>query len=426
MERNVVLTHELVKTDITVLPPFFVIVTEQVSCDWNVTDWGIKPDVKNFFLKLLKRNCNTPFQISGDAFGFQSHVGPGFGCWNWVLRPFTLGARLINPLFKVFLNFWQINEEMDSVFKDRSLFADKAMIILHLSWIVEKLLALIALIAPCVFIPTEGTCTTNKSISQEKVAIFTIALGHLLFLDSVFFLDVQENVLTYLGMPFGWSPAKIVEVDIEPFVNFCVDFMIMVANLSWGLLFFQSLNLCGCTVLISTANIQDVWSLKSLKTGVNISGKYASNDITQMRNVIDVGKGWSYKGVLLAFLWGLLVDNDGDFLGLEFLKLLFGDLFLLFGLSFALWFVLLFLSLFGGLLLLLLKSLLLFFLFGVESFLEFSELLFGESCSFAFWESFKIFLSFFVFLLSVLDFDFLFGFGLSSFWFFIGFHCEML
>jgi hypothetical protein len=101
------------------------------------------------------------------------------------------------------LNFWQIDEKMDSVFKDRSLFADKAMIILHLSWVVEKLLALIALVASCVFISTERTCTTDKSISQKKIAIFTIALGHLLLLDFAIFLDVQKNVLTDLGMPFG-------------------------------------------------------------------------------------------------------------------------------------------------------------------------------------------------------------------------------
>ena len=143
-----------------------------------------------------------------------------------------------------------------------------------------------------------------------------------------------------------------------------------------------------------------------------------------MGNVIDIRKGWSYESVLLTFLRCLFIDNDWDFLGLEFLDLLFGDLFLLFGFSFALW--LLFFCLFDSLLLLLLEDLLLFFLFGVQSFLKFSELLFGESCSFAFWEGFKILLSFFVFLLSVLDFDFLFGFGLSSFGFFVGFHCEML
>ena len=92
---------------------------------------------------------------------------------------------------------------MDSFFKDRSFFANKAMVIFHFGWVVEKLLALIALVASCIFIPTERTCATDESISQEKITIFTVALCHLLFLDSVFFLDVQKNILADLGMPFS-------------------------------------------------------------------------------------------------------------------------------------------------------------------------------------------------------------------------------
>ncbi len=145
-----------------------------------------------------------------------------------------------------------------------------------------------------------------------------------------------------------------------------------------------------------------------------------------MRNIVYVRKGWSYQSILLVFLWGLFVDNDWDFLSLEFFNLLFRNLLLLFGFSFNFWFVLFFLCLFGGLLLLLLESLLLFFLFGIESFFEFSKLLFRESCSFALWESLKIFLSVFIFLLSILGFNFLFWFGLNIFRFFIGFHFEML
>jgi hypothetical protein len=86
-----------------------------------------------------------------------------------------------------------------------------------------------------------------------------------------------------------------------------------------------------------------------------------------MRNVINVRKGGSDQGVLLALDWSVFVDYDRDFLILELLELLLWNLFLWFlSFGFGFGFVLFFLI---GKFLLFLDSLLLFFLFGIESFL---------------------------------------------------------
>jgi hypothetical protein len=84
--------------------------------------------------------------------------------------------------------------------------------------------------------------------------------------------------------------------------------------------------------------------LKSFKACVNIGRKDTTDDVAQMRNVINVRKGGSDQGVLLALDWGVFVDYDRDFLVLELVELLLWNLFLLFlAFRFGFGFVLLFL-----------------------------------------------------------------------------------
>ena len=233
---------------------------------------------------------------------------------------------------------------MNRIFKNWSLFANKTIIIFHLSWVIEKFLTLIALITSRIFVSTERACTTHESIGQEKVTVFAITLSHFFLFDSVFFFDVQEDVLTDLSMPLCWSSSKVIKIDVEPFVYLRMNFMVIVANFSRGLFLFKSLNFSGCTVLVSSTYIQNIWALKSFEACVNIGRKDTTNDVAQMRNVINVRKGWSDQGVLLALDWGVFVDYDRDFLVLELIELLLWNLFLLFlAFGFGFGFVLFFL-----------------------------------------------------------------------------------
>ena len=145
------------------------------------------------------------------------------------------------------------------------------------------------------------------------VAVFTQQLLHGVFSQVVVAMQLEENILSdpdlnkkekwqlntriikmwsILCLMWCSSTAKMVEADVEPFVHLRMDFMVMVADFSRSLFLFESLNFSGCTILISTAHVQNIWSLKSFETCVNIGRKHTTNDVTQMRNVIDVRKGW--------------------------------------------------------------------------------------------------------------------------------------
>ena len=101
------------------------------------------------------------------------------------------------------MDFWKVNEEVNSLFENRWVFADVTMIVFHFGGIVKQFLAFVALIASSVLITAVRTMATHESISQKQVTLLTVALGHFLLLDSVLLLDIQENILTYLSVPFG-------------------------------------------------------------------------------------------------------------------------------------------------------------------------------------------------------------------------------
>lgn len=317
MEWNVVFAHKLIQTNVVRFPPLFILLTQKICCNWNVSNWSIKPNVKYLLFKLLKRNSYTPLQVSSNAFWFKTHVGPCFSCGNWIFRPFSFLTWLIDPFFQIFLNFRQINEEMNCLFKDWSAFTNVTVIIFHFSGIVEEFLTFITLISSCVLITAKWTRTTNKPISQKEIAFFAVALGHLFFFNSVFLLDVQKDILTNLSVPFCGCSSKVVKSNIEPLINIWVDFMIIITNFSWSLFLFQSFNFGGRAILISTTNVQDIWSLESLVSCVNIGRKDTANDITQVRYVIYIGKSRCDENILLTFLRDVFINNNWYFLVVE-------------------------------------------------------------------------------------------------------------
>jgi hypothetical protein len=105
-----------------------------------------------------------------------------------------------------------------------------AAIVLHFRGRVEELLAFITLIAPSILIFTIGTSAEHKSISKKQIAIFAVALGHLLLCNSICLFNIQEYLLSDLGVPFGRSPSEVVEADIEPFIDLSVDLVIIIAD----------------------------------------------------------------------------------------------------------------------------------------------------------------------------------------------------
>lgn len=168
MERHIVLAHKLIQRDLFgILPPFWVIFSQKIGCDWDIADGSIIPHIEYFLFVLLDRDTHSPFQIPSNTLLFQPHVGPGLSEGNRVLRPFSFYTRLINPFLQSFLDIWQVNKKVLSGFVFGLWFADGAIKIQHFNWRVEQFAAFVTLISTTVRVFTRIAGSSYKSICQE-------------------------------------------------------------------------------------------------------------------------------------------------------------------------------------------------------------------------------------------------------------------
>ena len=66
--------------------------------------------------------------------------------------------------------------------------------------------------------------------------------------------------------------------------------MVVIADLLASLASLACLGLSCCAILISSADEESVMTGKSCISGVDISGKDTSNNVTKMRYIIDIRK----------------------------------------------------------------------------------------------------------------------------------------
>lgn len=76
--------------------------------------------------------------------------------------------------------------------------------------------------------------------------------------------------------------------------------MVFVTNLLGGAIFFQGFSLGGGSVLVSAADVDSVVTAKTTVTSKDISTQNTSNDVAEMRDVIDVRQGAGDEDVALS------------------------------------------------------------------------------------------------------------------------------
>lgn len=93
-----------------------------------------------------------------------------------------------------------------------------------------------------------------------------VTLHHLLLRGLVLLVDVEEDFLGDLGVPLGAGPSEVIKPDVEPLIHIRVDLEVMITYFLWSLLLFSCLDLSRSAVLISSADVEHVRSLKFLES----------------------------------------------------------------------------------------------------------------------------------------------------------------
>jgi len=98
-----------------------------------------------------------------------------------------------------------------------------------------------------------------------------------------------ENCLAYFSLLGRGCPPKLVKLYVKPLVNFVMDSMVLVADLLGRALLLQGLGLGGRPVLVSAAYVDRVVPPKPAVPREHVGAEHASDDVPEVREVVDVG-----------------------------------------------------------------------------------------------------------------------------------------
>ena len=116
-------------------------------------------------------------------------------------------------------------------------------------------------------------------------------------------MQVIKDVLGDLSLCWSSCSSKIIEVTVEPLVDLLVNGMVVITNLSWCLVVSTSLCLSGCTVLVSAAHVDTVVANQTGKSSIDISRENTTNDVSKMRDIVDVRQSTGDQNITSALLW---------------------------------------------------------------------------------------------------------------------------
>ena len=147
---------------------------------------------------------------------------------------------------------------------------------------VDELTTTITLVTFCIREATsfERASTAHHAISERRGARITVLLLNCVLISVTSIFQVIENVLRNLCLLFSRGSSKIVEVTVEPLVNLGVLSVVVVTDLLACHAFLTSLCLSGSSILVSTADVDDVVAGKTAESGVHVSREYAADNIT--------------------------------------------------------------------------------------------------------------------------------------------------
>ncbi|KAI6775512.1 hypothetical protein HG530_002270 [Fusarium avenaceum] len=176
------------------------------------------------------------------------------------------------------------------------------------AWIVlegvDKATTSIALITTSTEVVADATFSLDETVCKElaMVRMRTERLSSLALLNVVVLPKLLENVLHNLRLLIGWRSAEDVKVDSEPVVDPLVKGVVLGAKVGGRETFLESLGLGSGTVLVGTADVDGVEASGSAVASKHVGREDTANDVTQMGDVVDVGKGTGDKNVALALL----------------------------------------------------------------------------------------------------------------------------
>ena len=125
----------------------------------------------------------------------------------------------------------------------------------EIKWI-QQMTTLVALVTTGVIIMASRALSLHISISQERAVRFTERLLCRLLREISVLIEPLENRLRNIGVFLRRGPAKVIESNLKPFVDFLVNLVVFGTQFLRRHLLFEGLCFCRSSVFISTTDIE--------------------------------------------------------------------------------------------------------------------------------------------------------------------------
>jgi hypothetical protein len=162
----------------------------------------------------------------------------------------------------------------------------------------------IALISASAEIMADAALSLNETVREElaMVGMCTEGLSSLPLLNVAILPEFLEDLLHNLCLLLGGCSAENVKVDSEPVIDSLVKGVVLGAKVGGRKTFLESLCFGSGAIFVGATDVNGVVASGFAVTSKYISRKNTADDVTQMWDVVDVGKGRGDEDVALALL----------------------------------------------------------------------------------------------------------------------------
>ena len=154
---------------------------------------------------------------------------------------------------------------------------------------IEQLSAVLALVAPGLLVAAVGTGPQYVPVGKKHVRRFTVELVGRVLGDVSVGVELQQDVLRDLRLPFGRGSAEAVERDVEPLVHPVVNLVVPIAQFAGRNALLPRACFGGGAVLIGAADVERLIATHPAEPREDI-GRQHLDDRTQVGNVVHVRK----------------------------------------------------------------------------------------------------------------------------------------
>ena len=155
---------------------------------------------------------------------------------------------------------------------------------------IQEFPALVTLVTTGIMVAAQRTCAGYEAIGKEHILLHIVELLDGLLICEFPVLKLVEDFMSDLGLPISGSAAEVIEVAVEPVIDLLVDGVVVVTDLLGGLTLLQGLDLGGSAVLVCPADVQSVVAHQAAIACEDIGGEDTADDVSQVRDIIDIGK----------------------------------------------------------------------------------------------------------------------------------------